>query len=44
MAMGITFIYGIMRIINWSMGEFYMIGATFNISSLPNSWGSSNGI
>ena len=26
MAMGITFIYGIMRIINWSMGEFYMIG------------------
>ena len=26
MAMGINFIYGIMRIINWSMGEFYMIG------------------
>ena len=26
MAMGITFIYSIMRIINWSMGEFYMVG------------------
>ncbi len=27
MAMGITFIYSIMRMINWAMGEFYMIGS-----------------
>jgi len=27
MAMGITFIYSIMKMINWSMGEFYMIGS-----------------
>jgi branched-chain amino acid transport system permease protein len=25
--MGINFIYGIMKVINWSMGEFFMIGA-----------------
>jgi branched-chain amino acid transport system permease protein len=27
MAIGITFIAGIMKLINWSMGEFYMIGS-----------------
>jgi branched-chain amino acid transport system permease protein len=27
MALGITFIYGIMKMINWSMGEFYMVGS-----------------
>lgn len=27
MSMGINFIYGIMKVINWSMGEFFMIGA-----------------
>lgn len=27
MAMGITFIYSIMKMINWSMGEFYMLGS-----------------
>jgi branched-chain amino acid transport system permease protein len=27
MALGITFIYSIMKMINWSMGEFYMIGS-----------------
>jgi branched-chain amino acid transport system permease protein len=27
MALGITFIYSIMRMINWGMGEFYMIGS-----------------
>ncbi|HZU15308.1 MAG TPA: branched-chain amino acid ABC transporter permease [Candidatus Dormibacteraeota bacterium] len=27
MALGITFIYGVMRTINWAMGEFYMIGS-----------------
>ena len=26
MALGITFIYSIVRMINWAMGEFYMIG------------------
>ncbi|MBV7334754.1 branched-chain amino acid ABC transporter permease [Chloroflexi bacterium TSY] len=27
MAIGITFIYSVMKLINWSMGEFYMIGS-----------------
>src|SRR3989454_4128785 len=27
MALGITFIYSVMRMINWGMGEFYMIGS-----------------
>ena len=27
MALGITFIYSIMRMINWAMGEFYMLGS-----------------
>ena len=27
MALGITFIYSIMKTINWAMGEFYMIGS-----------------
>jgi branched-chain amino acid transport system permease protein len=27
MAVGITFIYSIMRMINWAMGEFYMLGS-----------------
>jgi branched-chain amino acid transport system permease protein len=27
MALGITFIFSIMRMINWAMGEFYMIGS-----------------
>lgn len=27
MAIGITFIYSIMKTINWAMGEFYMIGS-----------------
>src|SRR6187455_2300796 len=27
MALGITFIYSIVRAINWAMGEFYMIGS-----------------
>ncbi len=26
MAVGITFIYSVMKMINWAMGEFYMIG------------------
>src|SRR4029453_16693315 len=26
-ALGITFIYSIMKMINWGMGEFYMIGS-----------------
>src|SRR3954464_4792587 len=27
MALGITFIYSIIRMINWAMGEFYMLGS-----------------
>ncbi len=27
MSLGINFIYGIMKVINWSMGQFFMIGA-----------------
>src|SRR5260370_24905886 len=27
MALGITFIYSIMRMINWAIGEFYMVGS-----------------
>src|SRR5919206_3181475 len=27
MAIGITFIASVMKMINWSMGEFYMIGS-----------------
>ena len=27
MALGITFIYSIVKLINWAMGEFYMIGS-----------------
>ncbi|MBV9518201.1 MAG: branched-chain amino acid ABC transporter permease [Hyphomicrobiales bacterium] len=27
MALGITFIYSIVKMINWSMGEFYMLGS-----------------
>ena len=27
MSLGINFIYGIMKVINWSMGEFFMMGA-----------------
>lgn len=29
MALGITFIYSIVKTINWAMGEFYMIGSYF---------------
>jgi branched-chain amino acid transport system permease protein len=25
MALGISFIYGVMKMINWAMGEFYML-------------------
>ncbi len=27
MSLGVNFIYGIMKVINWSMGEFFMVGA-----------------
>ena len=27
MALGITFIYSIVRLINWAMGSFYMVGS-----------------
>src|ERR1043165_666498 len=43
MALGITFIYSIVKMINWAMGEFYMIGS-YVLSRLvahllgPNLW------
>jgi len=36
MALGITFIYGIMKMINWSMGEFYMIGSYIQYALLAS--------
>src|SRR5262244_4296788 len=41
MALGITFIYGIMKMINWSMGEFYMIGSYVQYALLATvlGWG-----
>ena len=43
MSLGINFIYGIMKVINWSMGEFFMIGAYIQYLLLtyfigPNYW------
>src|SRR6266540_4278489 len=43
MALGITFIYGIMKMINWAMGEFYMIGSYVQYALLasvlgPGQW------
>ena len=43
MALGITFIYGIMKMINWGMGEFYMIGSYVQYALLttvlgPEQW------
>src|ERR1700744_767461 len=44
MALGITFIYSIMRMINWAMGEFYMIGSYLQYMLVawllgPDLWG-----
>src|SRR5262249_28266169 len=39
MALGITFIYSIMKMINWSMGEFYMIGSYVQYMLLATLWG-----
>jgi branched-chain amino acid transport system permease protein len=36
MALGITFIYSIMKMINWSMGEFYMIGSYLQYALLAS--------
>ena len=43
MALGITFIYSIVKTINWAMGEFYMIGSYIQYVVLhfwlgPNLW------
>src|SRR6266498_5547292 len=43
MALGITFIYSIMKMINWGMGEFYMIGSYVQYALIatllgPRSW------
>ncbi len=39
MSMGINFIYGIMKVINWSMGEFFMIGAFIQYLLLTHVFG-----
>jgi branched-chain amino acid transport system permease protein len=36
MALGITFIYSIMKMINWGMGEFYMIGSYVQYALIVN--------
>ncbi|HEY9014557.1 MAG TPA: hypothetical protein VIM84_05805, partial [Gemmatimonadales bacterium] len=41
MALGITFIYGIMKMINWAMGEFYMIGGYVQYGLLAGVLGAS---
>jgi branched-chain amino acid transport system permease protein len=43
MALGITFIYSIVKMINWAMGEFYMIGGYLQYLLIvewlgPDSW------
>jgi branched-chain amino acid transport system permease protein len=43
MALGITFIYSIVKTINWAMGEFYMIGSYIQFVGVhfllgPNLW------
>jgi branched-chain amino acid transport system permease protein len=43
MALGITFIYSIMKLINWAMGEFYMVGSYVQYALLatllpPDRW------
>ena len=43
MALGITFIYSIVKTINWAMGEFYMIGSYIQFVAVhfllgPNYW------
>jgi branched-chain amino acid transport system permease protein len=35
MALGITFIYSIVRMINWAMGEFYMLGSYIQYVASP---------
>src|SRR5687767_11949216 len=40
MALGITFIYSIMKMINWSMGEFYMIGSYVQYALIASFLGS----
>src|SRR5215831_13168895 len=39
MALGITFIYSIMKMINWAMGEFYMIGSYVQYALLVSVFG-----
>src|SRR4030088_1501375 len=39
MALGITFIYSIVRMINWAMGEFYMLGSYIQYAVLAYALG-----
>src|SRR3954470_5828057 len=39
MALGITFIYSIVRMINWAMGEFYMLGSYIQYVAVAYAFG-----
>ena len=39
MALGITFIYSIVRMINWAMGEFYMLGSYIQYVAVAHALG-----
>src|SRR3954467_3671644 len=39
MALGITFIYSIVRMINWAMGEFYMLGSYIQYVAVAHLFG-----
>src|SRR5262245_32029779 len=43
MALGITFIYGIMKMINWAMGEFFMIGSYVQYALIATALGPGGG-
>lgn len=42
MAIGITFIYSIMKMINWAMGEFYMVGSYLQFFFITRFLGADN--
>ena len=43
MALGITFIYSIVKTINWAMGEFYMIGSYIQFVAVHICWARAGG-
>src|ERR1700730_19344769 len=41
MALGITFIYSVVKMINWAMGEFYMLGSYIQYVAVSQALGPS---